>query len=255
MHIQSLFVSGLRAIDECEVPFQRGLNILLGENNSGKSSLMAALRLVLSASSEVDRPYLTEEDFHIGPNGRKSEIRVVCTIAGLSTADQGLLLEAMVARAVPTIARLAVTAVLTDTGKVRVRHWCGTSEENALPPALVDWLGLAFLPPLRDPTRGLQPGRGSQFARLLQELTTAAEVEGLEAAASVANEALSSQAPVVRTTTAVNKALFDVAGPELAQSATLGFTAADFSRLLSGLSATIDGRTISQNGLGSWVSC
>lgn len=250
MHIEKLQVSGLRGIEELEVPLHKGLNVLIGENNTGKSSLMTALRLVLSASTEIERPYLTDDDFHVGPHGRHSEIRVICTFGGLSTADQGRLLEALVATSEPPVAIVATSAIRTDKGKVRVRHWCGTSEESALPAALIDWLGLAFLPPLRDPTRGLQPGRNSQFARLLRELTSDAEVAELEAAAASANVDLSAQPPVSRTSDAVNRALREVTGPELSQIASLGFTASDFNRLLHGLTASIDGLSIGQNGLG-----
>jgi len=250
VHIDKLWIDGLRGLKDAEIRFHPGLNVLVGENNAGKTTILMALRLVLSASDEVDRPFLCVDDLHMGEDGPVDAIQIECTLGGLSPADQGRMLEALIATTAPPTAKVAVTVVKTESGKLKVRHWCGTSKDNALPSALLDWMGLAFLPPLRDPTRGLLPGRRSQFASLLSELTTKEEVAELEKAVKAANDDLSLEAAVVRTREAVNSALVAVTGPELAQNATLGFTASDFEQLLHTLSARVDGLSVSQNGLG-----
>ena len=47
----SLHVKNLALIDEAEVDFTRGLNILSGETGAGKSIIMGALKIGMGSSS------------------------------------------------------------------------------------------------------------------------------------------------------------------------------------------------------------
>ena len=62
------------------VMFHRGLNALIGENDSGKTAIIDAIKLVLlTQSNEYIRP--TENDFYIGTDGLPStEFRIDCTL-------------------------------------------------------------------------------------------------------------------------------------------------------------------------------
>ena len=48
MYLHSLTISGFRAIENLEVRFARGLNLLVGPNNAGKTAVIDALRVLLS---------------------------------------------------------------------------------------------------------------------------------------------------------------------------------------------------------------
>lgn len=63
------------------VTFHKGLNALIGENDSGKTALIDAIKLVLlTQSNEYIRP--TDDDFHIGADGvPATEFRIVCTLS------------------------------------------------------------------------------------------------------------------------------------------------------------------------------
>lgn len=47
MFLSSLRIQNFRSIKEIELTFKKGVNILIGENNSGKSTVIDALRLGL----------------------------------------------------------------------------------------------------------------------------------------------------------------------------------------------------------------
>lgn len=52
--LQSLYVKNLALIDETEVNFQNGLNILTGETGAGKSILIGSMNLALGAKADKD---------------------------------------------------------------------------------------------------------------------------------------------------------------------------------------------------------
>ena len=62
------------------VTFQKGLNALIGENDTGKTSVIDALKLVLlTQSNDYIRP--SDEDFYKPVNGDAvTEFRIDCTL-------------------------------------------------------------------------------------------------------------------------------------------------------------------------------
>ena len=70
--IDTIRIAGFRGIKNLEVSLPR-VTVLIGTNNSGKTSLLKALQLALGNYSR----YLSEEDFHIGADDKRvSEILV-----------------------------------------------------------------------------------------------------------------------------------------------------------------------------------
>lgn len=51
MYISRIIIDGFRGFKHSEIEFQEGLNVIIGQNNGGKSTIMDALRLVLEYRS------------------------------------------------------------------------------------------------------------------------------------------------------------------------------------------------------------
>ena len=49
MYISKIIIDGFRGFKHSEIEFQNGLNVIIGHNNGGKSTIMDALRLVLES--------------------------------------------------------------------------------------------------------------------------------------------------------------------------------------------------------------
>ncbi|MDS4029881.1 MAG: AAA family ATPase [Candidatus Contendobacter sp.] len=85
MYIAKLVITNLRCFRETTVNFQPGINVILGENNAGKTAVLWALRLVFDRSGRL-RPDLP--DFHqgIADFTKAPTISVTATLRS-STAD------------------------------------------------------------------------------------------------------------------------------------------------------------------------
>lgn len=62
MYISELKIDGYKNCnEESTILFNSGLNVLVGENACGKTTIVDAIRLILR---ESELPYVTEEDFY-----------------------------------------------------------------------------------------------------------------------------------------------------------------------------------------------
>ncbi|NIT57925.1 MAG: AAA family ATPase, partial [Aliifodinibius sp.] len=52
--IQSLYIKDFALIDELEVSFQEGLNILTGQTGAGKSIIVGALNMILGERADTE---------------------------------------------------------------------------------------------------------------------------------------------------------------------------------------------------------
>ena len=71
MHLAHVEVRNFRCLRELRVDLQQGLNVLVGRNNVGETSLLPAIRHALGAGAgRGEALWLTEDDFHRpGPVG------------------------------------------------------------------------------------------------------------------------------------------------------------------------------------------
>src|SRR5690554_3029223 len=70
-----------------EIRFNENLNVLIGENDSGKSSIMDAIKLVLKTHS-YEYIRVTEDDFYVDKNGKRSDrFRIELKFRGFSDEE------------------------------------------------------------------------------------------------------------------------------------------------------------------------
>lgn len=63
MYLDRVTIIGFRLFKELDFTLNRGLNVLVGENDSGKTALVDAIRYTLGTNSS-ERSYVMESDFH-----------------------------------------------------------------------------------------------------------------------------------------------------------------------------------------------
>lgn len=157
-----------------ELDFNSGLNVLIGENDSGKTAIIDAIRHVLWTTS-LDIRWLTEEDFHIEKDKEEPEptLSITCIFRGLSEAEQGRYLEYLsIDNEEPCLyVSLMATRRTKDKKKGRniaVVYRTGKKGDGPrIEGEVREFLKTTYLKPLRDAEKELAAGRGSRLSQIL----------------------------------------------------------------------------------------
>lgn len=252
MHLAKLVIKNFRKIAHAELSFQGGLNVLVGGNNVGKTAVVDALRALL-AGHEEPYPRLGEEDLHRPKSGTPSgDIVFEYVFSGLDADDEADFLAALVPDPTGKLdAHVKIRYSDPDKGgRLRAKRWCGEHEDVGLTADMMENLRGVYLPPLRDASQGLKPGKTSQLARLLQLIAEEDGVKGIDDALQDLDKKLKTHLPIVNTQNAIDTRHKTMLGTQLAQLLEVGLSASDFKSLKSRLSLIVDAFEIEQNGLG-----
>ena len=191
MYIAELTIENFRCFGagdaKLTLSLRAGLTALVGENDTGKTAVIDALRLVLGTR---DQEYfrIQESDFHCPPGGgnRQSEIHIRCQFRGLTQRDKGAFAEYLtfVKDSGNHDAALYVNCTAKKIAGARsARHSISVqvrSGENgdgpSLDPEARSLLRATYLRPLRDAERAMTAGRGSRLSQILQHTKEIREV-------------------------------------------------------------------------------
>jgi putative ATP-dependent endonuclease of the OLD family len=173
MYLRQLQLKRFRAISELTVNFHRGLNVIIGENNTGKTAVLDAFRLCLGLGAERRELYLTRHDFHVNEEGVVANtIEFDLVFRDLSPEERGAFVEMLsVADGRDDELQLHVRySYDAEKDRVRQRYWGGDNEGQNIPFQVLEQLYFVYLGALRDATRDLAPARRSRISRLLLKL-------------------------------------------------------------------------------------
>lgn len=250
MRLHQLHIKNFRKIDEVTITFPKGLSVIVGENNAGKTTIIDALRLMLFAGRDIDALRLNENDFRSGT--QFSPIEISCTFCDLNSEDEVRFFECLCLKENDEFdVRLSLRAAFNQyTRRVNVKMWGGASEGGNMPTNLYDSINTVYLKPLRDPESGLRPGRFSQVARLIDCLTSNEKHVEFESIMREANDKVKSLEAVINAKEDIDAQLSALSGRELKQNTELVFGEPEFHSIISGLHPQIDNLPFVLNGLG-----
>lgn len=182
MYIGELKIENFRLFGEgasaALISLRSGLTALVGENDSGKTAVVDALRLALGT---CDQEYfrIDDNDFHFAEDGsRRKEIRIRCKFDGLSISDTGAFAEYLTYEErgdsrVPVI--YLTWKALANERTPRKRRFVSVEVRSGVDadgpmfdPETRNLLCATYLRPLRDAERALSAGRGSRLSQILQ---------------------------------------------------------------------------------------
>ncbi len=250
MRLRQLQIHNFRKIENLIVNFPRGLCVIVGENNAGKTAIIDALRLMLFSSRDFDAVRLNEDDFRTGTD--YTPIEISCTFSEPNEEDEVHFQECLVdvGEGKFDIRLNARVEYNITTRRANIKMWGGETEGGSLPSNIYDRLASIYLQPLRDPESGLRPGRNSQISRLIDCLAVEAEHAQFETIAKEANDKIRVLKPVEKARKDLNSQMAAITGDQLAQKTELIFSDPTFHRIIAGLQPEIEGLPFALNGLG-----
>lgn len=252
MYLAQINISNFRKLQNAELNFQPGLNIIVGANNVGKTAVIDALRALLAGHDEP-YPRLDIADVHHPKEGKPSgDIVFKYIFRELNADDEADFLAALKPDAAGNLeAHITIRYTEADNaGRLRAKRWCGDHEDVGLTTDMMENLRGVYLPPLRDASQSLKPSRTSQLARLFQLLADDEGRDGINEALKILDDELKKHLPIVNTHAAIKTRHSSMLGPQLAQALNLGLSGSNFQRLASRLSLQVDAFELEQNGLG-----
>ncbi|MFI0146355.1 AAA family ATPase [Streptomyces globisporus] len=152
------------------ISFSPGTNVLVGENDSGKTAVVDAIRLCLQTAA-ADFYRISRDDFHVGDSGRADTFSISCRFENLSTEEQATFLEMLTNDGRGNaVLDITIKAQLMDPLRNRVSWSTRTGSSGkglALDGAAREFLKATYLRPLRDAEGELRSGRGSRLSQIL----------------------------------------------------------------------------------------
>lgn len=173
MYLSWLAVRNFRQFENFSIEFNKGLNLLVGENNAGKSSVIDAIRIALDTTS-AEWVSITDTDFLSG----KNELQIKLQFVDLSICESGIFLEHLTTEEnadqidEPRL-YITLTAKLTRNFSKKTQyikteiHSGKIGDGPIIERDIRDYLATTYLKPLRDAEAELKAGRSSRLSQIL----------------------------------------------------------------------------------------
>ena len=242
MHIQEVRIQNFRVFGDegISFTFNKGINVVIGENNNGKTALIDAIRIAFSCALYKKDIFFSKTDFHVNAAGKKATSAQIDVY--LKDVPQNLI--EIWDPIQPDCGEFHVVFTLektpSGTDKVKYRAWGGKCEGNPLSADTLEAINLAYLSALRDATNEMKPSRNSKLAELLETIAKKPEdKEALVDKLRVANQEILQTESLGKTKQVINENLFSIEQNLLHQKVDLGLVEPRFESIMASLRSGI----------------
>lgn len=240
MYISNLNITGYKNSKEKSIiKLNQGLNVLVGENGSGKTTIINALRLILR-ENEFSNMNIDEDDFYISLDKQYSapDIRIDITLESLSSDEQVTFLTWCDADYKAQL-HLEVSSNPNRKGYYKKEIWGGASKSSIFEEETFECIDCIYLPPLRDAEEKLVNGKRSRLAQLLKK-QYGDNKDSLVQNVSKFNEQITSNAEkkyneIETAKLNINTKLEESLGQRLGQSINLQFAETTFNKIVESI--------------------
>jgi putative ATP-dependent endonuclease of OLD family len=248
MYLERVHIRNFRNFYDFTIELKDGLNVIVGENNIGKTNLLEALRAALGPASAGEPIRLSGDDLHRDqPQG--TSMGVDLRFADLSEDERADFIDLLDYNAAnPKLSTASLHCEWTwDPANDRwlTRRWGGErpDTEAGIPEDVLQNLPITMLVALWDALAALQPGRQSRLGRLLRTLAGGdqARKSGVEQIVREANEKLEADKLVKDAEKGIQKVLEEASGTGLMQEASIRAAVPHFERIVNSLRLVLAG--------------
>ena len=244
MYLSDIKIEGYRLFKDRQIlHLRKGLNVLVGENGCGKSTVIDAIRLLLN-EDEYARSGISEEDFYSSVD--KKEWADTISIKGrFSDLSEEKKVEYITWLDKKYNAALNIDIVRKQDRRNNYKKaiWGGEASNSIFEWEPLNDIQCVYLPALRDAEKKLKASRGSRLARLLinlsqktlEEKRKAGELMDIEKDVNDFNEELAKRTDIARANELINDSLENALGTVFAQTTKIRFGDVTFERIVETL--------------------
>lgn len=179
MYLSSIQIKNFRCFDDQDhtIEFNSGLTVLVGENDSGKSAILDAIKIVLG-TTDLGWYRLESTDFH--NEDTTKEISIVCKFSNLTSDEQAAFLECLTyenqaEKMVPFLYLHWNCKYVTTFKPPRSISNLTSGKEGKGPAPSAEareLVRVTYLRALRDAYSDMQSGRHSRLSQIIQHIPT-----------------------------------------------------------------------------------
>ncbi len=232
MYLSSIEIDNFRCFGTKQtIEFHKGLNVLVGENDSGKSAVLDAIRIVLGTT---DQSWYRIELSDFYDEDQNAEIKIMCKFSDLSEDEKSAFLECLSYDTIKDEEGKEITIFnlylhwtckyLTSFKTPRVITNISSGINGDGPPPSQEsreLLKTTYLRPLRDAYSNMQSGRGSRLSQILNSVADLKQGENdyvkgmnledlsLVGIANLSNHLLSEHSQIKNTNEEIGKIMSD----------------------------------------------
>lgn len=177
MYLSLLSIKNFRCFDEKKhiIPFKKGLTVLVGENDSGKSAIVDAIKMVLG-TTDMNWYRIDADDFY--NEDTTLEIEIVCKFDCLTEDERGAFLECLTYEDIPQkepclylhwkckyLTSFKPPRPVTSISTGKDGKGAGPSAEAR------ELLRVTYLRALRDAYSDMQSGKRSRLSQIMQHVS------------------------------------------------------------------------------------
>lgn len=179
MYLHRIIAQNFRAFGDgtnspaLDLQLNPGMNILIGENDAGKTGIVDAIRQVLWTTS-FDTIRIFEHDFHVHGADRAASLVIEATLKGLTPGQEAAVLEWLTYETDGSTSLIVNLHARLHPAQAKRRTRVETivrSGRNGSGPeigfAARELIRATYLRPLRDAEAELKPGRMSRLSQIL----------------------------------------------------------------------------------------
>ena len=222
------------------IVLDKGVNAIIGENNSGKSAVIDAIRIAFSTIPYNKDIFFSKSDFHVDQKGKRAEWaqidvyldEVPLSLIEICNPEDELTGEFHL--------RFYIEITSAGMERIKYRAWGGKVEGNSLSSNTFDAINIAYLGALRNAENEMRPSRTSKLAKLLTAvITNEEEKSALVEELLRANKAILEMQPIKKTRDIINANLADMEQELLYQQVDIGLVDPKYESIASSLRSWI----------------
>lgn len=234
MHISKLEITGYKNTkDTSTINLSKGLNVLVGENGSGKTTIINALRLLFKEDGL--NTYINEEDFYLSLKGEKSKTININAIIDNLSEEQKITFISWCDENFKASLHLEIEESKNKYGKYNKTFWGGRSKSAIFESECFDYIDCIYLPPLRDAEYKLINNRNSRLSKLLKKQYGTETQKLVESVLDHNEVLLGEQEEITTAKNNINTILVKALGNSLGQKIDLSFSGVNFNQIVENI--------------------